>query len=87
MMDGKFSDAHEMARLLGIGVPTLRKWVRSGILPAVFINQRVIRFDVAAVERALRGPFRGANNPDEIKKNGRVAEVPRKHFSGRAPGR
>jgi excisionase family DNA binding protein len=44
----------DLAARLGVTARTVRAWVAQGLIPAVRIKPKVLRFDVAEVERALR---------------------------------
>lgn len=44
----------EMAKRLRVGSETLRRFVRDGIVPAVRLSPKVIRFDPDDVATALR---------------------------------
>lgn len=46
--------ATELAKLLRLQPDTIRVWTREGIIPAIRVTGKVIRFDFAEVERALR---------------------------------
>ena len=46
--------AEELALRLRLKPSTVRRWMRAGIIPAVRITPKVIRYDHAAVVDALR---------------------------------
>lgn len=46
--------ANEMAERLRLRPTTVRRWARTGRIPAIRVSSKVIRFDPRAVERALR---------------------------------
>jgi excisionase family DNA binding protein len=46
--------AEEIARRLHLRPSTIRRWSQEGIIPAMRLSGKVIRFDATAVERALR---------------------------------
>ena len=45
--------AEELAERVGVRARTVRLWAREDIIPAVRINPKILRFDPAAVQRAL----------------------------------
>lgn len=45
-----------LARLYGVTVPTIRRWVREGRIPSIRPTRKVLRFRLADVERALACP-------------------------------
>ncbi|OBY30479.1 hypothetical protein ACT18_17700 [Mycolicibacter kumamotonensis] len=50
----KMPNTKQAAELLGVSEATLRKWVRDGMIPAVRIGKKLLRFDpkdLAAVVR------------------------------------
>jgi excisionase family DNA binding protein len=44
----------ELAGFLGVQPDTVRRWARAGMIPAVRISRRVMRFEPDQVVRALR---------------------------------
>ena len=46
--------ADELAEHLRLRPDTIRLWTRDGIVPAIHITGKVIRYDLSEVERALR---------------------------------
>ena len=46
--------AEELAKRLSLSAETIRLWAREGIIPAIKITGKVIRYDPADVDRALR---------------------------------
>lgn len=52
-MNNRLVRAEEVAVRLGIRPSTVKSWAREGLIPCVRPTQRVIRFDLAAVEAAL----------------------------------
>ena len=51
---GDWLTASELADRLHLQPGTIRLWARGGIIPSIKLTGRVIRFDVADVESALR---------------------------------
>lgn len=49
-----FLTVNEIADRLRLRPDTIRLWTREGILPAIHITGKVIRYDPEEVERALR---------------------------------
>jgi predicted site-specific integrase-resolvase len=49
-----FVTAEEIARKLRLRPHTIQEWTRDGLIPAVRLNQRVVRYDPVAVEAAIR---------------------------------
>lgn len=45
-----------LARLYGVTVPTIRRWVREGRIPSIRPTRKVLRFRLTDVERALACP-------------------------------
>lgn len=45
--------ADELARLFGVTVPTVNRWVRRGLIPCVRVTRKVVRFDISKVRDAL----------------------------------
>jgi excisionase family DNA binding protein len=50
----QFVDAVELAGMLGVTARTVLAWAQDGIIPALRFSRRVIRFDPAEVETALK---------------------------------
>jgi excisionase family DNA binding protein len=50
----QFASPLELAETLGVTVRTILTWARIGMIPALRFSRRVIRFDLAQVEEALR---------------------------------
>lgn len=48
-----FLTARELAERLRVKPTTVQRWMKSGVIPVVRINRKVIRFDAEAVRRAL----------------------------------
>lgn len=46
--------ASEVAERLRVSKDTIRLWTQDGILPAIRINQKIVRYDFAEVVRSLR---------------------------------
>ena len=51
---GELVTTEELANYLHLRPPTIRLWAREGIIPAIHITGRVVRYDAAEVEKALR---------------------------------
>lgn len=51
----KLLTCEEVAALLRVSVATVYRHVKSGFLPAVKLDKRALRFDEAAVKKALAG--------------------------------
>jgi excisionase family DNA binding protein len=54
--------AREVAARFGVAVSTVRVWVRQRRIPCVRFSRKVIRFDLAAVERAVAQTAQGGAN-------------------------
>lgn len=52
-MDGLLT-ADELATALRIRPATVRLWTREGIIPAIRITGKIVRYDPVDVEQALR---------------------------------
>jgi len=50
----KLVTANELADLLRLRPDTIRLWARESIIPAIRITGKVVRYDPAEVEQALR---------------------------------
>ena len=50
----RFLTAEELAGRLRLRPETIRLWTREGIIPAIHITGKVIRYDPVEVDRALR---------------------------------
>ena len=46
--------AEELAKQLSLSPGTVRRWAQAGIIPRLRLSGKVIRFDPAEVEAALR---------------------------------
>ena len=46
--------AEELSNLLRVRPATIRIWTRKGIIPAIRVTRKVIRYDRREVEQALR---------------------------------
>jgi excisionase family DNA binding protein len=59
-----FLDAKELAHMLSVKVPTIRKWCTYSDIPRVSVG-RLIRFEIAAVTDWIKngGPSRLHNDP------------------------
>ena len=58
----KFSKARPLAKRLGVGSRTLRRWGAEGKFPRYVVNDRVVLFDPAEVIRfveSTRAPISG----------------------------
>lgn len=56
-------DSREIARIFGVSISTVRGWVRAGLVPYLRPSRRVVRFNVADVQRALtRNPQSGVHD-------------------------
>ena len=44
-----------MARLLGVHTETIKRYQRRGLLPAIVLNSRLVRYERIAVEKLLEG--------------------------------
>lgn len=51
---GRFLTAAELAARLRLRPDTIRLWTREGIIPAIRVTGKVVRYDEDEVERALR---------------------------------
>ena len=51
-----FVDAEAVADRFGVTVPTVNRWVREGRIPYFRPTQRVVRFDLSEVEKAIAQP-------------------------------
>ncbi len=47
-------DSQALARHFGVGIETVRNWVRDGRVPCIRPTRKTVRFDLAEVERAVR---------------------------------
>jgi DNA-binding transcriptional MerR regulator len=47
-------DVGTLADALGVTAGTIRKWANQGIIPALRISPKVLRFDLAEVLQTLR---------------------------------
>ncbi len=50
----KYVTARELASILNVCTETIRRNTRSGKIPAIVINSRHKKYDVEAVERAIK---------------------------------
>ena len=50
----KLLTTRELAECLGLAPDTVRRWARTGRIPAIRVNARTIRFVLEEVENALR---------------------------------
>ena len=59
-MNQKLVSAKQLAERYSVHHTTIRKWVRTGMLPVVHINSRCIRFDLeqcdAVIKRRTKNP-------------------------------
>jgi excisionase family DNA binding protein len=51
---GELLTADELANRLKVRPTTVKEWARAGWLPAVRVSPKVVRFDPAEVDRAIR---------------------------------
>ncbi len=51
-MNDQLINSRELARRLNVSVGTIRRWARDGVIPCVRPSRRVVRFDLADVQRA-----------------------------------
>ncbi len=59
--------AEELGKRLRLTTETVRRWAREGMIPAIRISPRVVRFDPVDVEVALRQTAESkANRPTEV---------------------
>jgi excisionase family DNA binding protein len=56
--------ADELAQRLRLRPGTVRRWALAGKIPAIRISAKVVRFDPADVERALRKAAERRGRPD-----------------------
>lgn len=56
---GKHVSAKELASYLSLHVKTVLKMARAGILPAVRLSKRCVRFDLEECARIIRGRTSG----------------------------
>lgn len=49
----EFLTARELARRFNVSPETVRAWGRSGRIPTLRLSRKVVRYDVAAVMKAL----------------------------------
>ncbi len=54
MSDDELLTADGLARRLQVRPSTIQRWARQGRIPAVRLSPKVVRYDLAAVVRALR---------------------------------
>ncbi len=45
----------QVARLLGVHTETIKRYQRRGLLPAIVLNSRLVRYERIAVEKLLAG--------------------------------
>lgn len=50
----RFVSAAEVGDTLDVNIRTVLNWARNGVIPCLRLSSRVIRFDMAEVEAALR---------------------------------
>ena len=50
----KLVTAKVLAEHFTVGIETITRWARLGVIPSVRPSRRILRFDLAEVERALR---------------------------------
>jgi len=55
--------AEELAQRLRLKPSTVRRWTQDGILPALRLSGKVVRYDSDEVERALRERAAAASCP------------------------
>jgi excisionase family DNA binding protein len=48
-------DAKQVAEHFGVALRTVRRWTKDGTIPAHRIGPKLLRFDLAEVDAALRG--------------------------------
>ncbi len=46
--------ASDIGRQFNLKATTIKRWARRGLIPSIRLTGRVLRFDPAAVEQALR---------------------------------
>jgi excisionase family DNA binding protein len=56
---GKHVSAKELASYLSLHVKTVLKMARAGVLPAVRLSKRCVRFDLEECARIIRGRTSG----------------------------
>ena len=61
-MNGELITADELGKRLRVQPATIRLWTREGIVPAVRITGKVIRYDALEVVAALRQRASQAND-------------------------
>jgi len=61
---GEYLTARQLAEVLQVSEATIHRLRRAGRIPAVMLTDRLIRFNLRDVQRALR-PQRSAVEPDE----------------------
>ena len=57
-MSHELLTADEIAERLRLRPRTIRQWARRGLIPAVRLSPKVVRFKLAAVVAAMRGRAR-----------------------------
>jgi excisionase family DNA binding protein len=61
-MNSDLLTTRELAARFGVTVETVARWVRERRIPCIRASRRVVRYDLAAVERALQQPVEGVND-------------------------
>jgi excisionase family DNA binding protein len=65
-----FLTARQLAQILQISESTIHRLRRAGRIPAVLVTEKLIRFNLKDVSRALR-PKGGSHDRDDLKDDGR----------------
>jgi excisionase family DNA binding protein len=50
----KYATSAEVAAVYRVSEPTVRAWAHAGVIPSIRPNRGPLRFDLAAVEAALK---------------------------------
>jgi excisionase family DNA binding protein len=50
----QYATSAEVAEVFRVSEPTVRAWARAGVIPSIRVNRGPLRFDLAAVEEALK---------------------------------
>lgn len=64
----QFVTPAELSDMLGVKVATVHRWVRIGLIPCLRLSSKVIRFDLADVQRSLRE--KASTNSAEVVSSG-----------------
>lgn len=57
--------ADELGKALRVSPDTIRRWVKTGRIPAIHVNSKIIRFDPVAVRAALQRDSDARGVPNE----------------------